>query len=258
MSSEPRQIEVGHNERIGVLRYAGKFFVSRFGSDLYVHPCRRLPALIAAIVLLGAAIAALFFADAAAASWVHYIGLDNFIHHHPHWARAVRLPGNFLFVIPLAFLLWYFHPWSSQAPALLLWSSLVAGSNWILKWLIGRPRPDHLHGLAATECFPMRGGLASLFHDRGHSMPSGDTALAFAVAATFAWLVPRWGVAAYAWATLVAIERVCENAHHLSDVLAGAGMGLLSFQIGHAAAALTGAATARGLGLSPPASVSCS
>jgi membrane-associated phospholipid phosphatase len=233
-----------------------RFFINRFGPDLHVRPCRRLPAFVAAALLLGGAFVALMVADSPLTAWVDRVGLDDFMHRNLTWARAIRLPGNFLFIIPIAFLLWWFHPWRSQAPALLMWASLIAGSNWILKWLIGRPRPDHRGGVAAMDFDPMPGGLAGLFHDKSHSMPSGDAALAFAVAATLAWLLPRWRVPMYAWAAIVALERVAENAHHLSDVLAGAAVGLLSFQIGHFAATLAGAWTARifGIDRAPPAS----
>ena len=41
----------------------------------------------------------------------------------------------------------------------------------------------------------------------------------------------KWGLAAYGVASSVAVLRLCNNAHWLSDVVFGAGMGILSAQI---------------------------
>lgn len=65
------------------------------------------------------------------------------------------------------------------------------------------------------------------------SFPSGHTALSFCGAE----LVRQdygtlWGVGAYAVATSVGVLRVVHNRHYWWDVLAGAGIGVLSAQIG--------------------------
>ena len=41
-------------------------------------------------------------------------------------------------------------------------------------------------------------------------------------------LLPRWRYAFYAAVSLVAAERVLENAHYVSDAVAGAGLGVFS------------------------------
>ena len=51
--------------------------------------------------------------------------------------------------------------------------------------------------------------------------------MAFAAAACVAAALPRWAAAFFLWAALVAVERVLENAHYVSDVVAGAGLGIL-------------------------------
>jgi membrane-associated phospholipid phosphatase len=59
-----------------------------------------------------------------------------------------------------------------------------------------------------------------------NSFPSGHTTTAFAFAAVVGeehgW---RWGVPAYALATLVGWSRMNDNKHYLHDVLAGATIG---------------------------------
>lgn len=62
-----------------------------------------------------------------------------------------------------------------------------------------------------------------------HSLPSGHTATAFGTAAVlhrhFGWKV---GTPAYAFAAYVGASRIAGNKHHLSDVLLGAGIGVLA------------------------------
>ncbi len=86
----------------------------------------------------------------------------------------------------------------------------------VLKTSVGRLRPN---GLSHT------------------SFPSGHTATAF-MGAEFLYLeyrdtAPWIGYLGYAVATGVALLRVYNNAHYLSDVLAGAGIGILSTRIAY-------------------------
>lgn len=71
-----------------------------------------------------------------------------------------------------------------------------------------------------------------------HSLPSGHTASAF-VAATivhkeFRHLGPWYGVGAYTLATGVAAFRMLNNKHWLSDVVTGAGIGVLAAHLAYA------------------------
>lgn len=68
-----------------------------------------------------------------------------------------------------------------------------------------------------------------------HSFPSGHTSFAFAMAhfmnKEFGQRSKWYSVAAYATATSVGFMRVTGNAHWISDVVAGAGFGILSTEL---------------------------
>ncbi len=70
-----------------------------------------------------------------------------------------------------------------------------------------------------------------------HSFPSGHTATAFAAATMltkeYGHLSPWVGVGAYSCATATGLMRVANNKHWLSDVLVGAGVGILSTEFGY-------------------------
>lgn len=86
----------------------------------------------------------------------------------------------------------------------------------VTKYSVGRLRPD----------------------GNGHnSFPSGHTATAF-MGAEFLrreyWHTAPWiGLTGYLLATGVGVSRMCNNRHWVSDVIAGAGMGILSVQIAY-------------------------
>lgn len=89
------------------------------------------------------------------------------------------------------------------------------------KYLFGRRRPYQVSPLDAMAWSPFSGGT---------SFPSGHTAAAFALATTLGdasgSTVAR--LALYTLATGTAYGRVAESNHWLSDVVAGAGIGILS------------------------------
>lgn len=68
-----------------------------------------------------------------------------------------------------------------------------------------------------------------------HSFPSGHTSFAFAMAhfvhKEYGELSPWYSIGAYSCATTVGIMRVAKNAHWISDVVAGAGIGILSTEL---------------------------
>jgi membrane-associated phospholipid phosphatase len=87
---------------------------------------------------------------------------------------------------------------------------LSVGVTYALKYSIDAPRPD----------------------TGGQSMPSGHTSLSFTGAEfmrkRYGW---EYGAPAYAAASFVAYSRVSAHRHHVRDVVAGAGIGILSSYI---------------------------
>ena|SRR5688572_21108849 len=61
-----------------------------------------------------------------------------------------------------------------------------------------------------------------------HSFPSGHAARAFMIAVLGTFLAPGWlALLLWIWAPLVALSRVSMGVHYLSDVVAGAILGIL-------------------------------
>ncbi|MFZ5881175.1 MAG: phosphatase PAP2 family protein [Chloroflexota bacterium] len=66
-----------------------------------------------------------------------------------------------------------------------------------------------------------------------HSFPSGHAARAFLIAAIAAILGPAWlAFVLWIWAPLVALARVAMGVHYLSDILAGAILGVIVALVG--------------------------
>jgi len=91
----------------------------------------------------------------------------------------------------------------------------------LLKGIVGRGRP-------------FVGGAPDAFHyshfawtEAYASLPSGHAITAFALAFALSSLAPKWRVTIWAYAVLIAITRLILLAHHPSDVLAGALVGIL-------------------------------
>lgn len=104
-------------------------------------------------------------------------------------------------------------------------STLLAGAGTvILKSLVGRERP------AADNAYRFHP-----FRFKDNSFPSGHTAVAFALATSFAREIRgTWDdVALYSLATLTAYSRMHDDRHWMSDVVFGAGVGILSTRFIH-------------------------
>jgi len=171
-----------------------------------------------------AAVGAVLTVDRQAAEWVRqtqpYPGRGPAV-----W--AVKLPGSFPFVLAVAVLVVLFHRRSWRAALPLIVSGPLVGVGYtFLKWIVGRKRPKI--AMAPFDFHPFHHGVMGLIHaESGLSFPSGHAAMAFAAATCLAAALPRWGVVFFAVAVAVAAERVLENAHYLSDVVSGAGVGVL-------------------------------
>lgn len=90
----------------------------------------------------------------------------------------------------------------------------------VVKRLIGRARPL-VEGAADPFLFRPFGWSVEYA-----SLPSGHTADAFAIAMALGALWPRWRPLLWAYAAAIGVSRVVLTAHFLSDVVAGAVIGI--------------------------------
>ncbi|MCD4817063.1 MAG: phosphatase PAP2 family protein [Candidatus Cloacimonetes bacterium] len=106
-------------------------------------------------------------------------------------------------------------------------SSMLSCSIALLsKCTIGRARPYANLGSKANNDYN--------FDSKFHSFPSGHTTLAFTIAAAFSEIYcdKKWvQVLAYLTATGVGLSRVYTNKHWVSDICAGASLGILSVKL---------------------------
>lgn len=168
--------------------------------------------------------------DARVAGFVRAAGWEDWIEADHGLREFLKLPGNHRIVlfVAMAALLHRLRWRAAGFVAAATLASLLTGS---IKWVIGRHRPftwlhDRSDELRTFEFVHFRGGLEGLFDTRNLSFPSGHAALAFALATALAMLWPRGRWVWYTAAGLCAWERVWENAHYLSEVVAGTGLGV--------------------------------
>lgn len=107
--------------------------------------------------------------------------------------------------------------------SMLLLATMTVGGliTLVLKKVVARARPEVLleqgwHGLGV----PFSGGDFSSF-------PSSHTLTAFAVAAVIGEIAPRWRLPVLSVAAIVAVSRVVNRDHFLSDVTAAAFIGIM-------------------------------
>ncbi|HRF56007.1 MAG TPA: phosphatase PAP2 family protein [Campylobacterales bacterium] len=118
----------------------------------------------------------------------------------------------------------YFAKIEERANAFLYLFWAVAGSGIvadILKFILGRARPElyfseQIYGAKFI-------GLYALYF----SFPSGHAATAFSLATAIAFFKPKFTVFLYSTAALIAFSRIAIGAHYMSDVVAGAYIGVV-------------------------------
>jgi len=106
--------------------------------------------------------------------------------------------------------------------ACILSFAVELGAYKFIKESVKRPRP----------CQQFHGWESLIRPPDVFSFPSGHTAGAFVMASLLAFCYPAAGIPAYVWAALVGFSRVALRVHYPTDVLAGAGLGLLSARAG--------------------------
>jgi membrane-associated phospholipid phosphatase len=114
-------------------------------------------------------------------------------------------------------LVWFFGSpdWKALALTLLISILAVAAIVTLIKFSVRRQRPEGTWGTFYRRTDP-------------HSFPSGHSARAALIALMAISLGPLWlGILLLVWAPLVILARVAMGLHYLSDVIAGALVGLL-------------------------------
>jgi membrane-associated phospholipid phosphatase len=128
-------------------------------------------------------------------------------------------------IVPLAVLLGFvaLDPGRWRKPAsgafAIVIAALVANGA---QAAIGRLRPNQ-----ATTHLAFTQPFAEIFSKQGVSFPSGEAATALAGAYVLSRLLPRWRAVFYACGALAAVARLVNGAHYVSDVAAGALLGIL-------------------------------
>jgi len=173
------------------------------------------------LVLLAAA----FAADYPVVTWlVEHRFHDESAHivKYTRLADGIKLLGEYPTVMVIAAVLVVIRRLSWQRGGALLLCAATALLAELTKWVSGRPRPLKDDGtLCGTWEF-----APFTQHSAGNAFVSGHVMLAFATAACLTRYYPRLWPVFYGLACLVALERVLEIAHHVSDVVAAAGLGI--------------------------------
>jgi membrane-associated phospholipid phosphatase len=146
------------------------------------------------------------------------------------WKWLLKAPGEAWLVAIVAVAVTPLHPWKLLAGAWIALAGALSGLQVVIKWVVGRTRPYEIVGLLEQPrpflLFWFRDGGEGFLHQKNLSFPSGHTSTAFALAAALGVLFPRGRWLFYSVATLTGLQRISENAHYVSDVVAAAGFGV--------------------------------
>ena len=135
------------------------------------------------------------------------------------WMRRVSRSGDWgmiWVVVCLVLLCWRQYRRTVELCMIALLFTTVLGEG-ILKRVFKRPRPYITHG-------PVKMSVPA---PSSFSFPSGHTASSVACACVLALLSPWAAFCAYAYALLMGFSRVYLKTHYVSDVIAGALVGLV-------------------------------
>ena len=134
-----------------------------------------------------------------------------FAHSGDSWFWAVAMVALWYWGNP------FWKEWAVvQFAGICLLAALVLG----IKFIVRRRRPEGEWGSIYRNTDP-------------HSFPSGHAARSFLIAVLATGLGPAWlAIVLWIWAPLVALARVAMGVHYVSDVIAGAALGILFALIG--------------------------
>ena len=124
--------------------------------------------------------------------------------------------------LPAMIVLWYAgNPfWKQWSVVQFAGVSVLAALLMSVKFLVRRRRPEGEWGGIYRNTDP-------------HSFPSGHAARSFLIAVIASGLGPNWlAILLWTWAPLVALARVAMGVHYVSDIVAGAALGILFAWIG--------------------------
>ncbi|MBE0672331.1 MAG: phosphatase PAP2 family protein [Anaerolineales bacterium] len=130
--------------------------------------------------------------------------------------------GDSWFWFPTLIIAWFFtnSAWKQWEVVEFFGILGLAGVVLAIKFLVRRERPAGEWGGIYRNTDP-------------HSFPSGHAARSFMIAVVGTALAPPWlAVALWIWAPLVALARVAMGVHYLSDIVAGALLGIIVGIIG--------------------------
>jgi undecaprenyl-diphosphatase len=137
------------------------------------------------------------------------------------WWRLAALfahSGDSWFWLPGLFLVWLFSrgDWHSRAALLAIAIFALALLVMVIKFTVKRSRPPGEWGAIYRQTDP-------------HSFPSGHAARAFLLLVMGWALGPTWfALLLTVWAPLVSLSRVATGMHYLSDIVAGAVIGVIA------------------------------
>ena len=151
-------------------------------------------------------------------------GLDVSIFNIAQIVTAFGKSTWYFVLFVLAYILfcfvWKNKLWSNRFLFLFMSISASGLISILIKWLVGRYRPSMLEkGFFGFNYFGIGYELTSF--------PSGHTITAFSLATAISILFPRAGIAAFIIAIFIGMSRIMITSHYLSDVIGGAGIGIL-------------------------------
>ena len=146
-----------------------------------------------------------------------------------HYAKAGHWLAAAVLALIVAAGLRHFHVFPEEVAQLINYSlafiaSLTLGSAilHVIKLVIGRRRPRDDMEMGLYGFMPLA------FNSDYNSFPSGHALTICCVAVIFTCVWPHWWPVWFAVAALLAVTRALLTAHFLSDVLIGAGIGLIA------------------------------